>query len=1092
VDPEADVHVGDFFRRLPDADYVPTWHARRQVGALGPEEQAAADKAAAHADTPTVAHADALGRPFLTVAHNRFEKAGVTVDEKYTTRTVLDIEGNQRAVIDARGRVVMRYDYDMLGTHTRQASMEAGERRSLNDVTGKPVFAWDSRGHVLRTVYDLLRRPTGVFLRDGANPEILVQRTEYGEAEPKPETTNLRGRVVRVRDGAGVVTSDGYDFKGNLLRSSRQLASDYKKTPDWSAAVAMDPNLYASSTTFDALNRPVTLTMPDASVIRSIFNEANLLERVEVNLQGAAAATAFVTNIDYNAKGQRTRIDYGNGARTEYRYDPDTFRLTDLFTTRGPAFPDDGPDGVQNLHYTYDPAGNISHIRDGAQQTVYFQNRLVEPSSDYTYDAIYRLIAATGREHLGQAADRSLLPPTAATHTDAPRTGLQHPGDGDAMGTYSQRYLYDAVGNILEMAHRGTRPVNLGWTRAYHYVEASQIEPGQSSNRLSDTQLEGDPAQPFTYDAHGNMTTMPHLPLMQWDYADRLAATSQQVVNNGGTPEITYYVYDATGQRVRKVAEQQAAPGVVPTRKAERIYLGGFEVYREYGPDGVAVVLERETLQVMDDKQRVAMVETLTQDNGGGIFRRVLRALRGPFRSLPTPVIRYQFGNHLGSAALELDDQGRVISYEEYYPYGSTSCQAVRSRTETPKRYRYTGKERDEETGLYYHGTRYYVPWLGRWTSCDPAGMVDGTNLFVYVRDNPAKFTDPMGSQATASKDRGFFQGVWNRLTAPSEEQKAQQAAFREGRYGDFACALGLETAVGGFVASNPAVSGTVQAYQMVRKLVALPQQLEKAVSPHTKGEEAGAAAADVALTVMDVIMTVAGPKAKGVFRRAPSGATSKSLATSEAAPEPLTKAPTDSAPISVPDPVSVPAEAPAARSVGAAALDDPAFESDTLSHSDTSATVKSIRRHAERLVSGEVVSNDASVRRQTARVQSAILTGKRSLAGQAMHELHFEFSRGLESPELRVDRRMETPGGRSEYRRPDFQLVDPNYFPATPTAAWDLKLSGLNEYSHYSSAQFTDIREATGIRTIPLYYRLPGMRRAIPLGYRLPGWRME
>ena len=56
------------------------------------------------------------------------------------------------------------------------------------------------------------------------------------------------------------------------------------------------------------------------------------------------------------------------------------------------------------------------------------------------------------------------------------------------------------------------------------------------------------------------------------------------------------------------------------------------------------------------------------------------------------------------------------------YPYGSTSYQAGRSVAEVSlKRYRYTGKERDEETGLNYHGARYYAPWLGRWTSCDPS-----------------------------------------------------------------------------------------------------------------------------------------------------------------------------------------------------------------------------------------------------------------------------------------------------------------------------------------------------------------------------------
>ena len=145
--------------------------------------------------------------------------------------------------------------------------------------------------------------------------------------------------------------------------------------------------------------------------------------------------------------------------------------------------------------------------------------------------------------------------------------------------------------------------------------------------------------------------------------------------------------------------------------------------------------MERETLHVMDDKQRIALVETRH-------VRERACASRAA-RSLPV-------GNHLGSASLELDEQAQIISYEEYAPYGSTSYQAVRSQTETPKRYRYTGKERDEESGLYYHGARYYAPWLGRWTSCDPAGVVDGLDLYRYARNDPAKLTDPSGLGAEA------------------------------------------------------------------------------------------------------------------------------------------------------------------------------------------------------------------------------------------------------------------------------------------------------------------------------------------------------
>ena len=88
---------------------------------------------------------------------------------------------------------------------------------------------------------------------------------------------------------------------------------------------------------------------------------------------------------------------------------------------------------------------------------------------------------------------------------------------------------------------------------------------------------------------------------------------------------------------------------------------------------------------------------------------------------------------------MELDAQGRVISYEEYHPYGSTAFRSSDASSEvSPKRYRFTGKEKDEETGLYYHGARYYAPWLGRWTAADPAGLCRWAESgYLYASANP-------------------------------------------------------------------------------------------------------------------------------------------------------------------------------------------------------------------------------------------------------------------------------------------------------------------------------------------------------------------
>src|SRR5205814_49439 len=107
---------------------------------------------------------------------------------------------------------------------------------------------------------------------------------------------------------------------------------------------------------------------------------------------------------------------------------------------------------------------------------------------------------------------------------------------------------------------------------------------------------------------------------------------------------------------------------------------------------------------------------------------------------------RFQLTNLLGSSVMELAASGAVITYEEYHPYGTTAFRSETGQV-SQKRYRYTGKERDEETGLYYHGARYYAPWLGRWTAADPIGVAGGINLYSYSASNPVRHSDPTGHQ---------------------------------------------------------------------------------------------------------------------------------------------------------------------------------------------------------------------------------------------------------------------------------------------------------------------------------------------------------
>ena len=713
------------------------YQARKTLDPVADPEGRAAALAYAHRGTPGVAHLDALGRTFLMIEDNG--AAG-----SYATRLTLNVEGNPRVITDARQNEAMRHVFAMGGQALSQKSCDAGQRWMLRDVGGAPLRAWDERGHTKRATYDAARRATHAYVQRGSAVEQLVGRTVYGEAHPNATTLNLRGKAIQVYDGAGVVTSSAYDFKGNLLHGSRRLAAVYHAVPDWlvlagmtevaaittAAEALLEAEVFSSATAYDALNRPTSMTAPDASEIRPTYNEAGLLEKVEARVRGAAAWTTFVEDTEYDAKGQRKTIVYGNGTTTAYTYNRDTFRLVRLKTVRI----GDGS-ALQNLAYAHDPVGNITEIRDTAQPTVFFDNDVVSPSAQYVYDALYRLTQATGREHAGGMAD------VQRDQNDVPLMNLPHANDAQALRNYVEQYVYDAVGNVLTMLHQA----GVGsWTRRYQIATAS--------NRLLGTSLPGDQAGQFSatygYDAHGSMTSMPHLPEVRWDHNDQMQAVG---LGGGGT---TYSTYDAAGQRVRKVWEHS---GLVE----ERIYLGGWELYRKRDSLG-KLLLERETLHGMDGARRVVLVGTKTVDvDAGGAFSVVSRS-------------RFQLDDHLGSASLEVDASGLVIGYEEYHPYGTTAYASGRGGAEVSgKRYRYTGKERDEESGLYYHGARHLAPWLGRWTAADPKGRVDGENLFSYVRQSPTRLTDPSGTDSKPPATE-----PWNRPPPPPAEVKKVQAAI--------------------------------------------------------------------------------------------------------------------------------------------------------------------------------------------------------------------------------------------------------------------------------------------------------------------------
>ena len=469
--------------------------------------------------------------------------------------------------------------------------------------------------------------------------------------------------------------------------------------------------------------------------MRQHYTATNRVRGADVRVQRAhydtgATWTSVLSDVSYDAHGRRTRVRRGNGLETQWSYDPASRRLLTVVTRRAGR---DRP--LQQLTYTYDAVGNIVAAADAARPR-FFRNQRVAGGSEYRYDAIYRLVEATGREQLSGSGAR----PRPASASDLPTA--PHPDDGLPMARYRERYAYDATGNLVRVEHRGSDPAHRGWTRVHHHEQLRDPRNGDAlvGNRLSSATVEAKRpvTEDYAYDAHGNAVAMPHVPALEWDFRDQLRHTQSQLVTQ---PDIdapsTWYAHDAGGERVRKVRERGDG-GVVE----DRVRVGGFETIARHG--GGLDGLVRESVDVLVDGECVARVETRNDVNDG--TRPVL--------------IRHQLRDHLGSGALEADGEGKVVTVEGYTPYGTTAYREVRADTQGTRQDRFLGKPRDDETGLISIGARCYAPWLGRWVSCDPSGHAAGTNRYLYAGADPVNRRDTNGRWDISWTDVAIGAGV--------------------------------------------------------------------------------------------------------------------------------------------------------------------------------------------------------------------------------------------------------------------------------------------------------------------------------------------
>ena len=345
--------------------------------------------------------------------------------------------------------------------------------------------------------------------------------------------------------------------------------------------------------------------------------------------------------------------------------------------------------------------------------------------------------------------------------------------------------------------------LSAGYNLSYTYVDNSQQianiadasyradrSGGAYGTGRQQTDVLNEKAQSFTYDANGNMTyvatgkklndsTLQATSTRQllWDEENRLLAIS----DNG---YVSNYWYDAAGERTVKQSggsEGVFVNGVLSGARTETgkftAYISPYMVVSNGGNYSKHIYMGSQRItsklgssEIFHDSvnpiapanpHNLAMAAKLSTQNAmiqnrfdslGVVYRGISQGSAGLITSIAgriaSPQLYFYHSDHLGSSSLITDNNGTLVQHLEYVPFGEVFLEENRSTWSTP--FKFTSKELDAETGLYYFGARYYDPKTSVWLNVDPlAEKYVGWSSYNYCLNNPVKFVDPDGKEPT-------------------------------------------------------------------------------------------------------------------------------------------------------------------------------------------------------------------------------------------------------------------------------------------------------------------------------------------------------
>ena len=374
----------------------------------------------------------------------------------------------------------------------------------------------------------------------------------------------------------------------------------------------------------------------------------------------------------------------------------------------------------------------------------------------YEYDDLYQLIHVTGNTEYYPAI--SSVP--------------------DYKSTYTQDFAFDdkGLGNMMSKVSKETvSPLkvigdNLNYNIGYVYDENYAHRLVQAGNRY------------YKYDANGNIIC------------------EQDGSFDGSENDEAYYKVEQHAEDVYStdngwgLFKDRSGEGRGQTHRYRRTYTwnsrnqlvssvdANYSTSYVYGHDGQRSNKYTQGSETLYFNK----MWTLHTDNGNSVYggqyaknvylgetRIVTKLARADQKTAHEEMYKqyYYHSDHLGSATMISDWEGKEYQRIEYTPYGETWVEKTNNSGSEFLPYKFTGKEVDQETGLYYYGARYLDPKYSMWISTDPAlgeyipemgkgnakdsGSLPGMggifnhingNLFAYAANNPVKYTDPDGN----------------------------------------------------------------------------------------------------------------------------------------------------------------------------------------------------------------------------------------------------------------------------------------------------------------------------------------------------------